>query len=1360
VLLSIVGFSPKTQAAAGIYKTVNFQGKVVNTNGTNVADASYTFRFRIYTSTAPTDATNACSANSCLWEESKSITTVNGIFQTNLGDTTTLPGSVDFNSDTLQLAVKFNGDTEMSPRVRLTAVPYAFNSDMLDGLDSSALVQLTPASQQSGSINVSGGITSGGTVSANTVDAYSSGALTLGSTNATGLTLAKSATMAGGLTLSLQGNNSLNLGSTSAAGGIVFKDGTVNNRAVTISTVALTASYSLNLPATSPSAGFQCLQTASGSTTDLTFASCGTGLTYVTLQAGTPGTPDTGNINISGVGIAASFKAAAFDTATGVLMSIGTGTATSITIGQASVTTSVAGPLSTQDITLAANKSITFTAGTGTFDQSGSTGTFKSGQGANTLSGNTTVAAGKSLSLASGVGTFSQVYTGTSTDANTITANSLTTASAFKVTSANNSAANTAWSGVSLNVTNAQATTAVSTGTIAGLDLQFTQNPTVAGNTETVANLAIKQIDTSVTDNTVGTILNLANNDTATGNQITATDGLKITGTNVTNGINLSGTFGTNLITSSNFSVSQAGAITGVGVNSGAGLIQGTNGLTITGTAALNTTGTATTSIGNGTGTLALASNTFNLSTLGAITGATGYAQASGNFLQSGVGTFGTGTGAVSLNGTTTIAANKNLIYTAGTGTFDQSASSGAFATGTGAVSLNGDTTVASGKTLTVNGITTIKATSATALTIQNAAGSATLFTFDSSSGNFSLGSGAGRTIAIAAPAAGAGNDLTVKGSAAGTGNVNGGNLVLSGGAGTGTGVQGLVNLATSAFSSSSVQTNTIAAGIVDQFSSIPVTANTTGLTVTVPSPISAVTGRILYVAAAGGSNDFTLFLSGTSISIAMKQNSTATLIWNGTGWTAAGASSSTDLQSAYNNTLTSAGGAEIVLNGTGGNADGFTIRNNATSPIAGGLLEVQASIGTNLLSVNYSGTELAANGGAETSGTFATDWTAVGAPTITRHTTLSNVATGQASAQVSTTVATNTGVRNNLAANPTVSSTYMVSFTGKLNSGSFSTLDVQYSRDGGTDLNACSSYSTQTLVTTGWSKVTCTFSTDVTAATNPDLIIRQTDATSRIFWIDNLSVTILTATSTPPNVQIGGGLYGGPTTVLTLDRASSAPVATGNTALLGSMYYDTTSGRIQCYEADGWGACGSSPDNYVNLVPEYPGAVLGGPGNGGTAGIGTLTADFCATQVAVLIYNTALCSTGQALNFYKWTSPQATQQIYTVYVTYQLPAAFKQFQTDTTVQLTARTDNTTNGIVTYEMFRSEGGTLSACGTETTVTSSINTWQTVGINGNELTGCGFSSASANNFAIFKINVKANSNANVYVGTLSFTTTGQ
>ncbi len=87
---------------------------------------------------------------------------------------------------------------------------------------------------------------------------------------------------------------------------------------------------------------------------------------------------------------------------------------------------------------------------------------------------------------------------------------------------------------------------------------------------------------------------------------------------------------------------------------------------TITGTANINTTGTASTSIGNATGNFSLTSPGLNVSTAGALSGVTGYTQTSGNFSQSGTGTFGTGTGTVSLNGATSVTNGDFTIGVAG----------------------------------------------------------------------------------------------------------------------------------------------------------------------------------------------------------------------------------------------------------------------------------------------------------------------------------------------------------------------------------------------------------------------------------------------------------------------------------------------------------------------------------------------------------------------------------------------------------------------------------------------------------------------------------------------------------------------
>ncbi len=145
--------------------TMSFQGKVVNANGTNVTDGTYSFVFKLYT---------VSSAGSAIWTETQSsVTVAAGVFQVNLGSVcpfftaNACNGStpIDFNADpNLYLGITFNSDPagEMTPRVQLQSVPFAFNADRIGGLTVSQLVQLSPGSQQSGFINVSGASTFGG----------------------------------------------------------------------------------------------------------------------------------------------------------------------------------------------------------------------------------------------------------------------------------------------------------------------------------------------------------------------------------------------------------------------------------------------------------------------------------------------------------------------------------------------------------------------------------------------------------------------------------------------------------------------------------------------------------------------------------------------------------------------------------------------------------------------------------------------------------------------------------------------------------------------------------------------------------------------------------------------------------------------------------------------------------------------------------------------------------------------------------------------------------------------------------------------------------------------------------------------
>ena len=772
------------------------------------------------------------------------------------------------------------------------------------------------------------------------------------------------------------------------------------------------------------------------------------------------------------------------------------------------------------------------------------------------------------------------------------------------------------------------------------------------------------------------------------------------------------------------------------------------------------------------------------------------------------------------------------------------------------------------------------------------------------------------------------GGSLTLQAGSATSGNANGGNLTLSGGSGVGTGANGLVVIGTPTFSTTSNDANcytsgalvastcTITSTSINNTSAIIVGFSASGQTANVPDPTNTTAGRIVYITAANGSSDFTLSLNGggTGNLTSMRQNTSATLIWSGSDWTVAGASNSTTLQSAYSNTLQSAGGAELIVS-SGTNANGLTIRDSSTNPVNGTLLEVQNASASTLFSVNGNVPEYASNGGAEQQGasttTFpANTWSALETATVTRQATTGNyIASGQGAVKVSTIAddytgvhnrlntaleanttynvsvsaklesgsftqfgiyytsdgdagsatvcrenntvmttgwkkiscsfttpssgitssntillgqvdntarifyidnlsvtiagnqnyatdgtvndsgsfgtnwtsagagtvsvtrnisdgqessdsaqaqitsgAANAGVRNKLSINPLSSTLYRISTYAKLSSGTFTDFKIRYSHDGGTSFTDCVDYSTQTITTSAWTQVTCYITTSATAATNPYAYFVETSSATRTFMVDSFEMTL--ATNTSANVQIGGGANGGQTTLFTLDQGGSAPIADNNEALLGSMYFDTTLGKIQCYESDGWGACGSSPDNVITISPEYTNAVMHG------TGVGTMTSDFCSDSLDINNGSPgqpSICGTGQTYNFYKWTSPQTSNQTYSIYVTYQLPSTFKSFTSGST-SLKARTDNGSGGgtgTVQYTVYRNDGDSLDACGDTITVSTGTETdWQTGQATGTaDPSTCGFQPGES---IVFKIDTVANQNAVAYVSNLGFT----
>jgi len=447
-----------------------------------------------------------------------------------------------------------------------------------------------------------------------------------------------------------------------------------------------------------------------------------------------------------------------------------------------------------------------------------------------------------------------------------------------------------------------------------------------------------------------------------------------------------------------------------------------------------------------------------------------------------------------------------------------------------------------------------------------------------------------------------AGGSLTIQGGNATTGDAHGGNVVLSGGSGSGNGAAGLVVMTTPTFSTVVNDANcytggavvasscTVATSTVDSSSAVLVGFSAPDQTVTLPDPTLTTAGRIIYVMAAGASQDFTLQANAgedAEQNIHMRRNTTATMIWNGTDWTPAGAASSATLQNAYDNTPQSAGGDELVLNNTTG---GLTIRNDSTNPVDSSLLEVKNPAGTNLLSVNskvVNGTEHATDGTVHDAGNFTTNWLAVGNATVSRITSDGQEANDSAETVAGT--AADNGIKNKLAISPATNTLYRASVYVKLVNGDpFTDFKIRYSPDNGATFVDCTNYNTQTVTTDGWTQITCDLATGNETATNPHLYLTQptAPASPRTFLIDTLSFIL--ASNNTQNVKIGSGSGSETPTLFTLDKSASAPTAADNEALLGSMYYDTTLGKVQCYEAEGWGTCGASPDTFVTISPEY----------------------------------------------------------------------------------------------------------------------------------------------------------------------------
>lgn len=219
VAVAIVAFAAIFNVAVAIAAPTpvfNYQAQVQSASGGAVTDGTYTVVFRIY---------DVASDGIALWTETHTMAIEDGLASTTLGTLT--PVTLDFNSAAYYLGVTIGSDSELSPRKRMGAVPYAANAKTLDGKSVG-----TSANNVLG-LNSTGGFSLGGTI-------QTSGDLDVGTSTLDRLTVEgtssfeQTATFAG----DIQGG-ATTLDTLTVRNGLTLQGGTLSVPAGSVATAAL-----------------------------------------------------------------------------------------------------------------------------------------------------------------------------------------------------------------------------------------------------------------------------------------------------------------------------------------------------------------------------------------------------------------------------------------------------------------------------------------------------------------------------------------------------------------------------------------------------------------------------------------------------------------------------------------------------------------------------------------------------------------------------------------------------------------------------------------------------------------------------------------------------------------------------------------------------------------------------------------------------------------------------------------------------------------------------------------------------------------------------------------------------------------
>jgi hypothetical protein len=110
-------------AYAEVPQLINYQGFLTKPNGSPVNDGNYLIKFTIWKHESSTDPSDS------LWSSGyREIKVTNGLFSYDLGDTIALPHDLFATGTTRWLGIKVGADPELTPRSKLTSLPYAYQA--------------------------------------------------------------------------------------------------------------------------------------------------------------------------------------------------------------------------------------------------------------------------------------------------------------------------------------------------------------------------------------------------------------------------------------------------------------------------------------------------------------------------------------------------------------------------------------------------------------------------------------------------------------------------------------------------------------------------------------------------------------------------------------------------------------------------------------------------------------------------------------------------------------------------------------------------------------------------------------------------------------------------------------------------------------------------------------------------------------------------------------------------------------------------------------------------------------------------------------------------------------------------------